>query len=454
MRPPPWAHALILAGVTALMVGPVSASAAPTQADVAISLRNVVVAADGPVKNLRVRVDSYGRFVPLADGTVTYEYRGAAGVRLVAPAAGWESCGGRADRLVCALPSYWDLYGENDVLPPVGLRAAAVASGAVGTLRVTFADPRVGSVTTRARVRVTEGAALVVGADQEVAVRPAGRFVRDLVVRNDGDRPVAGVVAKFDGTHNLAAAGPQFRNCRYAVDGYLLSCEFRTVLAPRRTYRTALPMRVDPRAHAPGAQASWVKWAPVTHAPEELGSAADARYGGGPELALRAVSRPTRDAPLRSAGGTRPPHVSVTTVRVAGRNPADVGLVGTAVRSGAGRTVALTVTVVNYGPADLEARYEDSAVVGVDITLPVGVTVVEGPEAYCESPRAGTYRCYTSDSVLRAGGAEEIVFTVRVDALVPGGAGAAALVADDADLAHVGSDPRPDNDVAALTVAG
>lgn len=451
---PPWAHVLILSGVTALVVGPVSASAAPTQADVAISLRNAVVAADGPTKNLRVRVDSRGRFVPLADGTVTYEYRGPAGVRLVAPTRGWESCGGRADRLVCALPSYWDLYGENDVLPAVGLRAAAVRPGVAGTLRVTFADPHVGSVTTTARVRVTEGAALVVGADREVAVRPAQRFVRDLVVRNDGDRPVSGVVATFDGTHNLAAAGTDFRNCRYAPDGYLLSCEFRTVLAPRRTYRAAMPMRVDARAHAPGAQSSWVKWAPIAHAPEELVPAAGARYGGGPDLTLAAVPRSAREAPVRAADGPRPPHVSVTTVKVAGRNPADVGLVGTVVRSARGRTVALTATVVNHGPADLEARYDDSAVVGVDITLPVGVTVVEEPEAYCESPRAGTYRCYTSDAVLRAGGAEEIVFRVRVDALVPGGSGAAVLVTDDADLAHHRGDPQPANDAAALTVAG
>ncbi|GGK05937.1 hypothetical protein GCM10010123_39880 [Pilimelia anulata] len=451
MRTPPIGHALILLGLIATVIGPVTASAAPTQAEVHISVGAAAVAPGAPARRARVTVDTRGRFVTLDRAVVTFDLRRAAGlVRIAAADDDWHSCTAAGTRLVCALPPDWDLYGEGDVLPRVTLTALPGARvGAVGSITTTLADPRIGSVTTGSKVRVVEHVDLVAGADEEVRAAPDSGFVRALEVRNNGRKPVDGVVARFDGSYNVDSAETDFRNCRYDADGYLLSCVFPTELAPGRAYRTEVPMWVDGNAHAPGRQLSRVTWQTLDEAADDLTPRADVRLGGGAELTLAAV----RGGPPARRGDTAVPgNVSRVFVAVTGRHAADVAVVGSAVRGRAGDAVELTTTLANHGPADLETLDEDTAVAAVDITLPPGVTVVEEPDAFCDPPRGRTYRCYSSEAVLAAGDIEEIVFTVRIDRVEPGAAGRAELVTDDADLV-LGEDGDAINNAGVLAIA-
>ncbi|GGK15636.1 hypothetical protein GCM10010124_05460 [Pilimelia terevasa] len=453
MRTRSLGHALVTLAVTAAVVGPMTASAAPTQAEVALHLAGTTVAVGGPAKTLTLGVDTRGRFVTLAQAVVTFEFRrAAAALRLAAVDGGWKSCTPGPGRLVCVLPADWDLYGDRDVLPAVAVTAPAGAPvGGTAAVAATLTDRGIGSVTTAAKVRLTEHLALAVGVDEEVAAAPDSGFSRTLVVRNNGRKPIAGLVAEFDGSYNVDSAETSFRNCRYDEDGYLLSCSFDRVLAPGRSYRAVVPMWVDGAAHAPGRQLSRVTWLTAAEAADEQSPAVGAAPGTGPELVLAEVTGP---APRTRAGDAgAPAHVSRTHVTVTGRHGADVAVVGSAVPGRVGRTVDLTVTLANHGPADLETLTDDAAVAAVDVTLPAGVTLVEEPEAFCETRDTGAYRCYSAEPVLAAGDIEEIVFTVRVDALVGDGGGRAVLVTDDPDLV-LHQDLDSINDVGSLVVTG
>ncbi|GGK28627.1 hypothetical protein GCM10010124_21660 [Pilimelia terevasa] len=458
MRTHPVGHALVVLGLVGAVAAPVvGATAAPSVA-ASVYLYDVTVAAGGAAKAEELYVDTAGAPVTLNRATVTYDYRDAAAVVRLAAAADpadedrWESCTAAPGRLTCRLPAGWTLRGEGDALPEVRVAAAdGAALHAAGQVTTTLADPAIGTTAVTSRVRVGERADLRAAADPPLSAEVDGGFTRSLGVTNAGRRPVEGVVAVFEGTHHVVDADTDYGNCHYA-DGVLRYCYFAGPLAPGRTYRTSLPMHVAARAYAPGVQASTVTWLTRAEAEDAIDADSVGEPGDGAPLLLRLDRRAARVAPPAAdhADGDRAPNTATAEIDVTGVNGTDVAVSGSTVHARPGDTVDLRVGYAVAGPAALEAPEGLRAVTAVDVTLPLGVTVVEDPDG-CSEVGERTWRCYASARYLAVGAGEECAFTVKVNRIVDDGAGEVALVTDDPAVQHR-SDDRSENDTAALRV--
>ncbi|GGK37506.1 hypothetical protein GCM10010124_32880 [Pilimelia terevasa] len=436
----------LFGGLTA--AGPAGAAAAAAN-EIYLGDATLAPGATSDANALYVNFDSDFLFVQNA--TVTYDYSKAAGVvGITSDDEDWDSCTAGTGKLNCKL-SEWELYDGSDVLPTVALNAPANAKvGASGTVTVTMTDAATGTLTTASRVRVAEAVDLVAGAAQKATAAVNGTFDQKVSVRNGGKKAVTGVVAVFGGTNNVVDDETDYANCNYDADGVAVSCAFDDTLAVGRTYTATIPMLVGAAAMAPGRQRSEITWMTPAEAEDAIDEDDAGEPGEGDPLVLTEAKgvRAGEQADANPDNNT-----SVTDVTVTGKNGADVAVAGSTATGKVGSTVELELTYTNNGPADLETTDENLAVTAVDVTLPQGTSIVGDPDQGCELLEGSTYRCYAFGALLAVGESEWCAFQVRVDRIVPNGAGRVSLVTDDEFVLHK-SDTNAANNSAQLVVKG
>lgn len=129
-------------------------------------------------------------------------------------------------------------------LPQLKVEAKEGAEvGRSGKLPITFTADGVEALTTTPTITVAEDVDLVAG---PVAVRatakPDALVEAPIEIRNNGTKPVDGVVARFTGeTAGLRIAG-RYTNCVYRTNGDESWCRFDQELAPGTTYRVGAPV--------------------------------------------------------------------------------------------------------------------------------------------------------------------------------------------------------------------
>jgi hypothetical protein len=384
------------AGLAAVLMTPVAASAAP--AGPALTFPAVNLTPGGPAKiaALNLRSDAAPQPFSVSKVVAKIDISDLAGVATVEVVRGDDDqvCSQTGSMINCSYPF---LYAQEGYVALTGLTFRPVPGAAVGArgmivLSANSAEyPHWQSVTEP--VTIAEGVSLTSSPSAISANAKPGTTVKnDLSVRNAGTNTVTGVQMNFS-TDPWVPVARKYSNCVYAVG--VAYCDFGVDLAPGTTYKLSDPfgLVMRPDLPAPMTIATTFTWRTPADNYDyvQLVRAVGGKAGNQGTLGLVAQ----RAATTRGLPQTDPdPADSQTvTIHVQGKQTADLAAVGARVTGAVGSTVPVKVGVRNLGPA-LVIGYPHVAAAGLMVTVPPGTTVVSAP-VNCFQQRAG-YQCVTT----------------------------------------------------------
>ncbi|WP_433346158.1 LPXTG cell wall anchor domain-containing protein [Micromonospora sp. CA-111912] len=447
----------------------VAASATPAfaapEADIELYFQNVTVAPDSPGTSRAVRLYAEEATV-LPDVAVRYDYRSLAG-KITLTGDGTADCTAPEEGvLVCK--ETWDVPldesygGQADPVSIVPTDKAKTDDS--GDLKISLQVAGRERARYTSRIRIGEGVDLAGGPSSEFVVKPGGAFEAPLVVSNVGEKAVKGVVAFFDLNYAIRTK-ERFSNCLYNED-HLIACQFDEEIPAGEGRATTLNYQLGKDTYAPSNQygnawfMTYADFEDLFDLREEAGAKA-AMHGSGPKLTLRDV--PTKAN--RAAQTDTDPSNNFTewTVKVSGRNGADLQAIGDTVKGKAGAVVTATVGFRNNGPATLDHIRSGSDVTFVDVTVPTGTTAVEVPfecaprkgnDSNWEEagkPGAREYRCYPGP-LAPAGVELTTEFALRIDKVIANAEGTVKVNVPCECEGGFYADLKPANDTAKIVV--
>ncbi|EST32931.1 hypothetical protein N566_19725 [Streptomycetaceae bacterium MP113-05] len=250
-------------------------------------------------------------------------------------------------------------------------------------------------------------------------------FKPRMAFRNVGGVAAEGVALRFSGSRGLTF--PQkFSNCTYATENddnlirmrHVAVCTFEGTYEPGAAYRVATPVKVKAADFALRDVFAY-RFAALD--PSEAGALrGEGTYkkGGGKELTLKQVQ----------GGG---PYVEYAEVDLPTSNTYDLDLVGDRVSGAEGETVTAKVALHNRGPAWIGSLRSGGEPLGFTVDIPEGATVATAPDGCNKFNQDGettprTYLCW-ADTPLLEDTVREFSFALRIDEVVEGAKGVAAL---------------------------
>ncbi|WP_250002801.1 hypothetical protein [Actinoplanes sp. M2I2] len=199
-------------------------------------------------------------------------------------------------------------------------------------------------------------------------------------VRNTGDKPVTGVIARLRTANGIRPA--EYANCVPVEAPYQFPpasgavCLFDEELAPGRSYRLKTPLRVTvtDQVWAPSGWYSSFTWWTTQDFLDQGGELPTG--GSGPRLEL--ADAPTARAVPQTEPALNGDNDDDWTLLVTGRNASTFTVEGDTVSGRVGQTVTVRTSVRNNGPARLEGTEQPpgSSMIAV-VTPPRGTTIVK-----------------------------------------------------------------------------
>jgi LPXTG-motif cell wall-anchored protein len=413
------------------VVGALVAAAMPAQAQgpavtLTIFFTDQTIAAGSPGKIDSVIVAS-SKPVVLPDATVTYDATTLAGQVELSSESKAECTTPSEQVLVCERPFEEIELDQEGLAGLFDVRIApapTAATGASGTLKITFASTGFTPATHTATVRIGEGVDLAAGPKTKPAARPGQAFSAPVTVRNAGKTAAEGAAVVFFNDFAIEAAH-RHSNCTY-VGAAVRSCRFDTKLAPGGTYTASLAYALRSDTLAPGHEASEMFWLTPAELEDFTGYLRHNGFtlgtpGNGPALTLSAARAAVAGTPQADTEPTN--NFGIVDVAVRGKNGADLVAIGDTLTGRAGVVVTAEVGVVNKGPATVDFNRSDEPVTKLEVAIPAGTTVVGVPDG-CEvrKPGARRYLC-RSGSFLQVGHPETFAFSLRIDRVVANATG-------------------------------
>jgi hypothetical protein len=340
---------------------------------------------------------------------------------------------------------------------------AGVAPGATATYTLS------GTATTGTIVGGT-GSVQVGGPafDQQPTVDRTGLAVGSTVdepvqFTNTGDRPAASAQLLLMASPGLAFA-QHYANCKYreaatsAPSSYAL-CTFAQTIGTGEKVALATPVELNVTT------AAYYTYLDTETAPKGDPGLARTVGGGtwtkgtGGKLGLTVLDPGT--AGTAPAGKIALPltddHSDYRIAALTADNTADFAVTGSTAQGAVGDTVDLHFSMANNGPATLYDR--SGSGIGLSVTLPPGTTVVGAsagcyPDSDVPQERAhGPYDCgEAGDYLVPAGHTADFSLTVRIDEVIPGAQGTAAVAWSYTPGWRPPYDPDASDDSAALTL--
>ncbi|WP_213455178.1 LPXTG cell wall anchor domain-containing protein [Rhizomonospora bruguierae] len=231
------------------------------------------------------------------------------------------------------------------------------------------------------------------------------------------------------------------------------------------TLAASVPHVLGKDAYAPGAAYAYYNWM----TPAEFDG-----FVGYLDSQGVSIGKPGTDGPLvlakQSAAKARSLQADVNpmnnwskvTVKVTGKNGADLAAIGDALTGKAGEVVTATIGVRNNGPASLDFGRSDSVITKIDVTVPPGTTAVAVPEdcmplegdqgdwRHAGKPGAEVYRCYPG-TYIAVGEEQTVRIGFRIDKVLPNATGEVTINAK-CECEGFTADTNPANDTAKLVV--
>lgn len=310
-------------------------------------------------------------------------------------------------------------------------------SGDTGTVRVTGEGENL--TFTPQNIEVLVGGAAYKG---RTLTEPKGFKAGDtlqapLGFRNAGGQDGKGAVLKVHGSHGLLFE-ERYENCTYTetTTGSLLRqgtdvvCVFPGTFKAGAAYELSAPMAIGTRDYAAFD---------IVHYRFSTGTASGSGTpGDGPALTLREV-------PGADAGD----YATYTELDFPTGTPVDLELTGASVKGGQGDTVEAELGFRNNGPAWISSLRSGGEPIRFTVGTPEGTTVTKAPtncrQANVEDKRE--YFCSVATPML-PDVSFDLPFELRIDKVVPGAKGKAALPEGGRP------DSDPSNDTAWIVVNG
>ncbi|MGW0213173.1 LPXTG cell wall anchor domain-containing protein [Micromonospora chokoriensis] len=461
-----WLAGVGVAGAfVAASASPAAAKEAPVEVGVYFSDTTVAAGSEG-------KIDSPLLFASepvVVEGlTVTYDYRNLDGVVDIKPdTSTWGCETPETGVLACTDPFEVDLYewAYGGLFSVVMTPTAKAADGATGNLKVTVSAEGIAPASHTAKVRIGEGVDLAApGEEHKVSAAPGSTFSAPLTLSNAGKTDAKGAVAVFDLDYSIRP-DQQFSNCTYD-DGRLRTCSFSEVTAAGSARSASLSYLLRKDTYAPGNEYGGYNWLTVAEFEDfnaylQAGGFSVGKPGNGPVLTLPEV--PSKVAARGFQADTDPMNNwSSMTIKVNGKNGADLVALGTQLTGEAGDVVKATVGVRNDGPAALDFSRGGSPVTKIDIAVPEGTTAVEVPEVCAPlngdqqdwenagKPGAKLYRCYP-DIFIGVGEEQTVEVGLRIDKVIANAAGTVTINAK-CECDGFTEDLKPANDIAKILV--
>ncbi|CCH22260.1 LPXTG cell wall anchor domain-containing protein [Micromonospora lupini] len=400
--------------------------------------------------------------------TVTYDYTDLDGIVQVTRDTGGSECESpKAGVLVCTDPFEIDLdeWAYGGLFEVAMTPTAKAADGDTGVLKVTVSAEGLTSASHSAKIRIGEGVDLAApGVEAMVSAAPGGKFSAPLTLSNAGETTAKGAVAIFDLDYAIRP-DKQYSNCTYE-DGRLLTCAFSEVTAAGETRSAAVPYVLGKDTYAPGSDYGYYNWMTPAEFEDfstylQAGGYSIGQPGKGSVLTLPTV--PSKASARSFQADTDPMNNwSGMTVKVTGKNGADLVAIGDKLTGKAGDVVTATVGVRNDGPAALDFGRGGSPVTKIDIAVPAGTTAVEVPEVCAPlngdqqdwenlgKPGAKNYRCYP-DIFIGVGEEQTVEIGLKIDKVIPNAQGTVTINAK-CECEGFTEDLKPANDVAKILV--
>ncbi|MER5475596.1 hypothetical protein ABT026_01225 [Streptomyces sp. NPDC002734] len=258
-----------------------------------------------------------------------------------------------------------------------------------------------------------------------------------LAFRNAGGQDGQGAVLKVHGSHGLLFE-ERYKNCTYTetTTGSLLRqgtdvvCEFPGTFKAGTAYELSAPMAVGTRDYA--------AFDILTYGFSTRPADGGGTPGDGPALTLREV-------PGADAGD----YATYTELDFPTGTPIDLELTGASVKGAKGDTVKAGLGFRNNGPAWISSLRSGGEPIRFTVGTPEGTTVTKAP-ANCRQANVedkGEYLCSVATPML-PDVSFDLPFELRIDKVVPGAKGKAALPQGGLP------DSEPSNDTAWIVVNG
>ncbi|MFF2525280.1 COG1361 family protein [Streptomyces liangshanensis] len=375
---------------------------------------------------------------PVTDGRVTVDVSGLAGVAEVT----WpDNCAPSGTRAVCDIPVVPTMGRDYEAQVLLTVRAADGADvGARGsvTYEATATGGPDGTLTAphgsfETRLTVGAGPDLVIAPVAAIEdVRPGDERTIPFKVTNHGNRNANGVVVKLSASYGLTDLTRYDACVSTTTDGedyaptHRAVCVFDQVLAPGDSFELPGPPVVRLAPHA-----------------------LNERFDIGVEP---------------GDGAEDIDHANdYTVVQIHAKNTADFSVAGDTLSAAAGGTATARLTFVNNGPAWIGDLVSGDPVARVRLIVPEGTSVTGVPsgcyprtldgDSYPSRTGAPRYDCALPYWVLEDT-RHTLAFSVRVDTVVPGAAGAVSIHPAYGEFGTYpfGFDPDLTNNTAVLTV--
>jgi len=258
-------------------------------------------------------------------------------------------------------------------------------SGAQGSVSITAAVPGLGTQTQVVPVSVQTGTDLVVtaGPAQLHNVKVGSTIVAPISWTNTGDVTAPSTRLTFQVLPGLTYK-QHLKGCAYTPDNSQAACTFNTPLKPGQTFRFPVALNVTKLAWSTGLAAE------VT-----------------PLAAGNSV------APVDINQQDEQAETDVFAV-----NTAHFAAVGDTFRAAAGQSVAVTVGMRSYGPAEIIDRSGGEAVGNISVEFPKYTTVTKIPPGCFAVPASAAYAAHyncTIWSLVAPGTQFRYTFSIRVD---------------------------------------
>ncbi|WP_433653252.1 LPXTG cell wall anchor domain-containing protein [Micromonospora zamorensis] len=400
--------------------------------------------------------------------TVTYDYRDLNGVVDIKPdTSTWGCESPQAGILACTDPFEIDLYewAYGGLFNVAMTPTAKAADGDTGNLKVTVSAEGLAPASHTAKLRIGEGVDLAApGEETKISSTPGGTFSAPLTLSNAGNTDAKGAVAIFDLDYSIRP-DKQYSNCTYE-EGWLRTCSFSEVTAAGEARSASLSYTLGKDTYAPGNEYGGYNWMTIAEFEDfnaylQAGGYSVGQPGKGPVLSLPEV--PSKVAARGFQADTDPMNNwSSMTIKVNGKNGADLVAVGDQLTGKAGDVVTATLGVRNDGPAALDFGRSGTPVTKVDIAVPAGTTAVKVPDACAPlngdeqdwenagKPGAKLYRCYP-DIFIGVGEEQTVEIGLRIDKVIANASGTVTINAK-CECEGFTEDLKPANDIAKILV--
>ncbi|MEU6352436.1 hypothetical protein ABZ896_24450 [Streptomyces sp. NPDC047072] len=272
------------------------------------------------------------------------------------------------------------------------------------------------------------GAGLLLGTIAPInGVRPGSTFEPPVTFENQGSQALEKVWLRYTVTQGLDYADVPSNCVRWDIGSYdelparsQMTCEFDQAVKPGVVYAPEkLTLKALDRALYDDLD---VAVGSYDFGPDEGAS----RPVRGTAPVGKLVERPG-SVPSGSSSAGDHDYVEAR-VRVNAVNTADFQVSGARLEGRVGDTVDLQVKFTNAGPAWVLVEPGPPVPTRVLIKLPLGTTAVKAP--HCEKPAAGTYSCFVAQGWVEEDDVNTYSFKLKIDKVVAGAKGSAALTAD------------------------